>query len=547
MSARKRRHRSRATKQKGGKRLIGLSAAAAAAGGCLIAGAIATAAPSVASPPSLIATTSGGTATRDCAADTATLQVWAKHIQLGSSYYEGEVLLMQGGAAGTELADGQTDASGDVTFSNVAVTNVAPSATSLKVEILSGNVQEGVNVPVTVALPSCQTAQKPTAKFTDTASNLKVDFDASGSTGTAPLSYAWAFGDGTTGSGVSPTHTYAKAGTYSVKLTVSNSAGSNSVTHNVTVTAAPPPPQCVTASKGNMNAQRDASGLNASVNPKVNVCATTLYLQEYAVSSKWDGNGFDASAVPQSRVAVDSKTVQGAGQVNFAVALDTTTSQYDYMGGCYVNRQTDLTNVDQPTIDKSGSHGILYTSSLQRYKVSDYPCGYVTPTPKDASGDFTLTGVCGLNNDVVHATAVNATAGAPSWNNGVVSVTFTANHGHLFPNGQPTLTVTKDEVDTSPCPTKTTAPPTHSSTPPGSSTSSSSAPTHHSTSSPTTSRSTYHAAAVEGADNGLPPQAESVSYTDSLFASPLTWAGLLLLLGGAFGFGLVLRREQRQH
>ena len=36
------------------------------------------------------------------------------------------------------------------------------------------------------------------------------------------LTYAWDFGDGSTGSGVSPQHTYAAGGTYTVTLTVTD-------------------------------------------------------------------------------------------------------------------------------------------------------------------------------------------------------------------------------------------------------------------------------------------------------------------------------------
>jgi PKD repeat protein len=39
------------------------------------------------------------------------------------------------------------------------------------------------------------------------------------------LSYAWDFGDGRSGSGVTAFHAYAAAGSYSVKLTVTDSMG----------------------------------------------------------------------------------------------------------------------------------------------------------------------------------------------------------------------------------------------------------------------------------------------------------------------------------
>ena len=54
------------------------------------------------------------------------------------------------------------------------------------------------------------------------------------STGT-PTSWNWDFGDGHVASHQNPTHTYAKAGDYSVKLTVSNVGGHDSKTSTVTV------------------------------------------------------------------------------------------------------------------------------------------------------------------------------------------------------------------------------------------------------------------------------------------------------------------------
>lgn len=74
-----------------------------------------------------------------------------------------------------------------------------------------------------------------------------------------------------------------------------------------------------------------------------------------------------------------------------------------------------------------------------------------TSTPKDATGDFTLTGVCGVGNDTVATTQTNATASESVYADGNVSVTFTASAGHLFSNGAATLTVTKPEANTEAC------------------------------------------------------------------------------------------------
>jgi hypothetical protein len=72
------------------------------------------------------------------------------------------------------------------------------------------------------------------------ARNSLVTFTAAGSVdrdGDA-LSYAWKFGDGTTGAGVTATHAYAAAGTYAATLTVSDGRGGKDV-DTVTVTVLP--------------------------------------------------------------------------------------------------------------------------------------------------------------------------------------------------------------------------------------------------------------------------------------------------------------------
>jgi PKD repeat protein len=91
----------------------------------------------------------------------------------------------------------------------------------------------------------------PVASFTaiPTSGNapLTVNFDASGSSdpnGTI-VSYAWAFGDGQAGAGVTPSHTYTAGGSFTVTLTVTDDGGATaSTTQVITVTAAPPAAVC---------------------------------------------------------------------------------------------------------------------------------------------------------------------------------------------------------------------------------------------------------------------------------------------------------------
>ena len=51
----------------------------------------------------------------------------------------------------------------------------------------------------------------------------------------APVSWTWAFGDGTASLAQNPTHTYAAAGTYTVALTVANAVGQSSVSRQLVV------------------------------------------------------------------------------------------------------------------------------------------------------------------------------------------------------------------------------------------------------------------------------------------------------------------------
>ena len=82
-------------------------------------------------------------------------------------------------------------------------------------------------------------AAAPSANFTSNTTNgfapLSVQFKDT-STGN-PTSWSWDFGDGTTSTQQNPKHTYSTVGAYTVKLTASNSDGSNDLTKKNYITA----------------------------------------------------------------------------------------------------------------------------------------------------------------------------------------------------------------------------------------------------------------------------------------------------------------------
>jgi len=119
-----------------------------------------------------------------------------------------------------------------------AVTLTATNAAGSNADTQAGYITVGGAGPVAgfSASPTSGTAPL-VVTFTDT------------STG-SPTAWTWDFGDGTTGSDENPTHTYNSAGTYSVSLVASNTAGSNTDTQSdyITVLLATPTPEATITS-----------------------------------------------------------------------------------------------------------------------------------------------------------------------------------------------------------------------------------------------------------------------------------------------------------
>jgi PKD repeat protein len=93
--------------------------------------------------------------------------------------------------------------------------------------------------------------QPPVAAMTTSVQDRTVTVSGAGSTDDGNIvSYAWAYGDGSTATGVNPSpHTYAVAGTYDVTLTVTDDGGLTNGT-TTTVTATDPPPGTTIGSDG---------------------------------------------------------------------------------------------------------------------------------------------------------------------------------------------------------------------------------------------------------------------------------------------------------
>ena len=127
------------------------------------------------------------------------------------------------GTTGTGLvATKRYSETGNYTLTFTAANGDASASQTCAVEIVEPP------APPTIASVSAQPNPATTSE--------SVQFSSSVS-GDEPLEYAWDFGDGATGTGANPTHTYDEAGSYTVELTASNDV--DSATRSLTLTVEP--------------------------------------------------------------------------------------------------------------------------------------------------------------------------------------------------------------------------------------------------------------------------------------------------------------------
>ncbi len=138
------------------------------------------------------------------------------------------------------------------------------------------------------------------------------------------VSYAWAFGDGTTGSGVDVSHTYAAAGTYPVTLTVTDDDGATGQAGGtVTVAPAAEAIQFVGSAMSNLNTLAHTVTVPASVVPGDGLLLffsenTTATISEPEGVTGWQP--LDTVAGPSARTRVWRK-VATAGDAGAAVRV----------------------------------------------------------------------------------------------------------------------------------------------------------------------------------------------------------------------------------
>ncbi len=230
----------------------------------------------------------------------------------------------------------------------------------------------------------CVTPLAPTAEF---ASNSPVNQGdpvrfTNQTVGSTPLSYGWDFGDGVgTSTDSDPSYTYAAPGTFDVTLWVTNSVGSDSVTHPVTVL----PGECISLTAvtiaGETTGEPGVYTFTASVEP-ANASEPISYL--------WD-NG-DTAATSVRTLDAGSHTLVVTA-TNCTAAQATDTHEIVIVEPCVEVESVALTLL---------TAGTIYTDTLVEFSADIAPddttmpyhyavdYGDGTPVDEDTSGDDPL-------------------------------------------------------------------------------------------------------------------------------------------------------------
>ncbi len=139
---------------------------------------------------------------------------------------------------------------------------------------------------------------------------------------TQPVEYMWDFGDGSTGMGMTTSHSYASEGTYTVSMTASNSVNRDVETCLVTVNRRPAPPVLASC---RATPSRVGVGENVTINASVSGDPATISVDF--------GDGSRATALPATHaysapgtytVAISATNADGSDTCNVTVTVGDT-------------------------------------------------------------------------------------------------------------------------------------------------------------------------------------------------------------------------------
>lgn len=274
-----------------------------------------------------------------------------------------------------------TGSDGRAAFAFVGGTTPVDTTTmpaSVTITLTPGGAYSGQTIPrtLTIALaPQNGSNAAPVASFTYLPAapevNSAVKFDASGTTDEgvvcgASCTYAWDFGDGSTGTGVTVSHVFAAAKTYSVKLVATDARGAASATAAQNVAVATPVAPTASFS---VNPAAPSVFQSITLDASASHAATGHTIAKY----QWS---FDDGTTDSSSQAIKTKTFSTTGSYSVRLTVTDDLGQISTAATTTVVVSSGLTITVSPTAPKSGNSVILSVTAP------------TATTPLTASWDF---------------------------------------------------------------------------------------------------------------------------------------------------------------
>ena len=239
-------------------------------------------------------------------------------------------------------------------------------------------------------------AVDPTASFTYSPASPKaldsVSFDGTGShsnnSGGYIIDYAWTFGDGGTGSGASPSHTYATSGSYTVKLTVKDDAGlTDTTTQTVTVVTRP----TVTTYTGDTSGDyHDSVTLSAHLEDDATSAALSgksinFTLGTQSCSDSTDGSGDASCSITLNQIPGSGYTVKAefAGDSVYTGSSDSKSFT--------IEKEETTVTYTGPTVILASAGSLTVTAQLVEDGANDDDSDGGSPAPDPSGQKITFT------------------------------------------------------------------------------------------------------------------------------------------------------------
>ena len=204
-------------------------------------------------------------------------------------------------------------------------------------------------------------------------------FDTNTTKGTAPLnvkftdkstgnvtSWKWNFGDGTTSTEQNPTHKYIKAGTYTVKLTVTNHGSSTVQTKIITVIPETTKPTAKASLNGGI--YNTNKSVTLSMNEKGSIYYTTNGTTPTTTSTKYTSPISIASTTILKFFAVDIAGNKSHGyKMTYIIDKIPPTASANVKSGLYNTNKIVKLNMNEPGSIYYTTNGTTPTAKSKKY------------------------------------------------------------------------------------------------------------------------------------------------------------------------------------